>query len=225
MKIKEFKARIKKIQYKEFESNSSYSKEPIIYSAQCLICENHQGNQKFEIRHNCTFYMSKEDYENKILEVGDIVKIFDNVNFLPTLINFNLYDEEKLKEIPANKIETDKNGRSYCPSKAFAYKLVAKIGQWEIDRKNTEMFYWQVGRLKIFMENESEMLEETAYAFHLEEKEFNKLKECAGQVVVMNGYKYNSIIKKQPARITIEPVEKINKWKCLIEKLEESENE
>lgn len=225
MKIKEFKARIKKIQYKQYDSNSAYSKDAVCYTAQCLICELHTGNQKFEIRHNCTFYMSEEDYNNQTLEVGDIVKLKENVNFVPNVINYNIYDSEKLKDIPANKIDTDKNGRPFCNSKAFAYKLVAKVGQWEIERKNNEMFYWQIGRLKVFMENKEEMLNETAYAFYLDEKEFNKIKEFAGQEITMSGYKFNTRIKKQPALITITPVEEIGKWKCLIQKLEGGEDE
>lgn len=227
MKVKEFKARIKTIEYKEFDARGNRVKDDKVYMAQCVICETHQGRQSYEIRHNCSFYMPKEDYDNQILEVGDIVQIDEGVTFMPTLVNFNVYDEKKLKEMPANKIRTDEKGRPYCPNKAFAYRLCAKLGKWHIDRKASEMYYWQLGRLKIYMsgdENqtgEQEMLNEPSYAFYIDANEYEKVKDFAGKDdVVMNGYKYNSIIKKQPVKVTLTEKPNIAKWVCSIEKLD-----
>ena len=227
MKVKEFKARIKTIEYKEFDATSNRAKDDKVYMAQCVICETHKGRQNYEIRHNCSFYMPKEDYDNQILEVGDIVQIDEGVTFMPTLVSFNVYDEKKLKEMPANKIRTDEKGRPYCPNKAFAYRLCAKLGKWHIDRKASEMYYWQLGRLKIYMsgdENqtgEQEMLNEPSYAFYIDAKEYEKVKDFAGKDdVVMNGYKYNSIIKKQPVKVTLTEKPNIAKWVCSIEKLD-----
>ena len=226
MKVKEFKARIKTIEYKEFDAKSNRSEGDKVYAAQCVICETHQGKQNYEIRHNCSFYMTKEDYENKTLEVGDIVKIDEGVTFMPTLVSFNIYDEKKLKEIPANKIRTDDKGRAYCPNKAFAYRLCAKPGKWHIDKKASEMYYWQLGRLKIYMsgdENqtaEEEMLNEPSYAFYIDVDEYERVKDFDGKDdVVMNGHKFNAIIKKQPVKVTLTEKPNIGKWVCLIEKL------
>lgn len=225
MRIKEFKARIKNIEYKEFDAKSSFAKEPKNYTAQCLICENHQGRQKHEIRHNITFYMSKEDFEKQTLEVGDIVLVRDGVQFLPSLASWNTYDPKKLEKIPANKIRTDEKGRPYSPQKGYCYKLSAKINQWQIDRKNTELYYWQLGRLKIFMANEEEMFDEQTYAFYLEQKEYEKVKEVIEKEnQTMNGYKYNSLVKKQPIKLTLEEKIDIGKWKCVIDKLEGTED-
>lgn len=224
MKIYGFKAKIKKVEYKEIESKSDFAENT--YLAQCLIAEIKQGRSHYEARHNVGFYLTKEEYENKILDVGDIVELSDGIKWVSSLINFNVYDEEKLKEFPSKMIKTDQRGKPYVPQKAFAYYIKAPIGKWKIDTKFTEIFYWSFGKIKVPMDDgttpeecEAEFLNQTQYEFYLDNKEYESVKDFEGNFII-NGYKRKNLVARQPFNVKFERVESIDRWKTTLTKLE-----
>lgn len=228
MKIYGFKAKIKRIEYKKTENKRRVDEndDDEIYYAQALIAEIQRGKSRFETRHNISLYLTREQYEDKILDAGDIIRIEDGVRFSPTLINFNTYDAEKLKNVPAKQLKTDVAGRAYLPQKAFAYHIVAPCDSWSLVTKFTDIFYWQFGPLKIPMndgetaeECEQEFRDTTEYAFYLSDEEYEKVKEYEGAYII-NGYKCKTLTIKQPFNIKFERVENIDKWKVTMTKLE-----
>lgn len=224
MRIYGFKAKVKAVDYKTIDKRGSA--EGDLFIAQALIAEVKRGRSHYETRHNISLYLTEEEFNNQVVSVGDIIEISDGVKFLPTTVNFNVYDQEKLKGISAAKIKTDTNGRPYMPQKAFAYHISAPIGTWLINAKFNEIFYWQFGSIKVPMndgttaeECEEEFRNMTEYAFYLDADEYEKVKQYEGTYII-NGYKCQTLALKQPFDIKFEKVDNIDKWKVTMTKIE-----
>lgn len=226
MKICGFNAKIKTLEYKEIEPNPHAKNKDLKYVAQCQIIEIKRGRNIRKTMHNAGLFLTKEQFDAKILDIGDVVEICDGVNFACNQIMFNVYDAEKIKAFPASRVKTDKNGTPYVPQRAFAYTVRAAEGQWHLKAKFTELYYWQFGKIKIPMndgitekECEDEFRNQTSYEFYLTKDEYEKVKEFNGDFVV-NGYKRGALAIKQPFRIEFEEHKDIERWKVTMTKIE-----
>lgn len=201
-KILSFKADVSNVKYSSFENKNPQTKEtdPMIYVCNAQIKEVGQGLSKSFRNHQAQIFLSKEDFDNKIIEKGDRILIKDNATWYPMgKVDYITYDPKKIEKHDKSELQIDSKGRTYAKTTIFPYVIRVKKDQFKIDCKWFDKDYCTVvsSRIKLPLEDQKQFEKETELAFYLEKEEFERLEPLNTENVQVISYHYNQKKKEK----------------------------
>lgn len=205
-KILGFKADVISMTYQQFETKQQKQDEdPIIYVCRANVKETGQGMSKAKWYHNISLYLSKDEFDDKIIEVGDRLEISDRAKWRPLKkVEIRTYNPEKLKKSDKSKLKVDEKGRTYASNPVFPYEIKAKIGDWKIDSKMGDRDFCIIAGTTLKLPiTEKETYEATAIDYFLDENENDAIASYNGQNVTIKFYKGNVKQGEKTMHVTI----------------------
>ncbi|MCK9575994.1 MAG: hypothetical protein M0R51_08620 [Clostridia bacterium] len=228
MKIQPTTVSLKKqLEYLQAEGKGKYS-DPIVYYARGEIYEITKGRSRFKTYHNAVFYMTKEEWDQKIIEIGDRIQLSDKVKFSPHRIRYATYNAEKLKKVDSSLIKQDKNNKPYSEKYAYVYHILAKKGTYTIVEKASENMFYKLGGLNIYIDFDTIGTDKDEWngtnVLRLDKNEYNMIKNLVGVKTKITCYLHKQKYGNKIVMINIKPEPNINKYLCEIVKLEDDVN-
>ena len=211
-----FKIKIKKIKYFEFESKNKYAPpKSWIANCNCLIVKGGKESKNKSFC-NAQIYLTEQEYNDKILEKNDIILLNDKITWeVKKGISFKTYKPEKLKDINAQDIKKDANGKPYAEDFIYPYIIKAKQDTWKIFEKNDEYFIANVGnenKLKLSFDTKKEIEDFSDGDFYLSKEEYDMLVADNHSAVKFCGYAHKVQICSKQMTLDLSYDETINKY-------------
>lgn len=225
-KILGFKADVISLNYQQFENKQTtvgtQPDEPTIYICRANVKETGQGLARAKWYHNVSLFLTKEEFDNQIVEVGDRLDISERAKWHPLKkTEIRTYNVEKLKNANKSKFKVDENGRTYALNYIYPYEVKAKIGDWKIDSKMGDRDYCLIDgtTLKLPITEKSSYSSDTIDYF-LDENEKNAIASYIGQNATVKFYKSKVKSGEKTMRIAVNFDESANAYYLLMEKVE-----
>ena len=195
-KILSFKADVSSVKYSSFENKNAQTKEtePTIYVCNAQIREVGQGLAKSFRNHQLQIFLSKEEFDNKIIEKGDRLLIKDKATWFPMgKVDYITYDPKKIEKHDKSELQLDSQGRTYAKTTIYPYIIRVKEGQFKINCKWFDKDYCTVvsSRIKLPLDSQNQFEKEDELAFYLDKDEYDKLEPLSTQNVQVISYHYN----------------------------------
>lgn len=210
MKITEdFVATVEKLQYASFENQNKFEKEkePTMYVCNATISEVGRGLSRFKQYHNIAVYLTEEQFneidsttkKHTYIEKGDRIKVLAGSKWQSTPFEYTSYNKKVIEKVDRSKLSVDANGKTYFSEKVFSYKIIAKKGDWEIERKWFDQNYCTIekSRVKLPLLDKKQFQSKTL-EFFLEPIEMRVIEDLHGEVVKVIAYSNgNKFAEKQ----------------------------
>lgn len=223
LETKPFKVKIKKVKYFEYESKSKFAPDiQWIANCNCLIIKAGKES-KNKSYCNVQFYLNEEDYNNKAININDIVLLSDKVTWeVKKGVVYKTYNTEKLKGANAKEILVDINGKKYTEDFIYPYVIKAKEGTWKTIEKYDEYFIAKLGitkKIDLIFDTEKELINFENGSFYLEQDEFETIENYNNSTANFIGYAHKKKILEYEMYVDIKFDEEIEKWLLKIEKI------
>lgn len=203
------------------ESIDKYKENPNIYNANVIVEEKTQG-RKFGKRkklYNINLWISKEQFENKVLDIGDRIRIKKGklvTDPQPIII----YDFEKIKEYPKRYITRTEKGLASVKLNIIACKISVEENGWELVKKCNMAYYFNlsseesksISKIHFYVKDKKELLEKNNYDFYLEKEEAEQLSDYSNKLVDLSFKVYGQTNQKGSAEMKISYDEKIDTY-------------
>lgn len=232
MRVEPFKCEVNRVSYHQLENANQLSdkryyckldietwenscgeiidKDANVYLANVKVLEKKQGKTKRKKYVTLTIYLTKEQFENKVIEQGDVLKI-NRAKIATDDSNITVYDHEKFKNYPKHFITKNDKGYSEIKLKVTLCRFSVEVDGWEMVVKGQEANYFKISgtdshkgsKSKFFVENISSLLQDNEYNFYLEDKELIELQDIDNEIVDLKFYSFNQLKKKGTAELKI----------------------
>ena len=214
MKITEdFVAVIEQVKYKEFENKNSKKKdeEPTLFLCNATISEVGRGMSKFKQQHNVVFYLTEDQYTERIIEKGDRVNILAGCKWQSQLLDYKSYDQEKIKAADKSQLKVDSGGKTHLQFKCFAYKIICKDeNSWSMNAKWYDQNYCTIlnTRVKLPLEDKKQFEAKNKLDFFLDPPEMEIIDKLNGQIVKVIAYSNKNKFSEKEMSVYTEKNEK-----------------
>lgn len=200
MKITEdFVATIEKLQYASFENQNKFEKEnePIMYVCNATISEVGRGLSRFKQYHNIALYLTKEQFEeldgetkkHTFIEKGDRIRVLAGSKWQSTPFEYTSYNKSVIEKVDRSKLSVDANGKTYFSEKVFSYKIIAKKGDWEMERKWYDQNFCTIAKSRVKLPlTDKKQFQSKTLEFFLEPMEMRAIEDLHGEVVKLIAY-------------------------------------
>ena len=211
--IENFVAVIEQVKYKQFENKNKNTKdeEPILYLCNATISEVGRGMSRFKTEHNVCFYLTKEQFDEKIIEKSDRVNILAGCKWQPQLLDYKTYDQNKIKEADKSQLKVDSAGKTYMQFKCFAYKIICKgEDSWSINAKWYDQNYCTIvnTKVKLPLESKKQFESKNELDFFLDPPEMDIISPLNGQIVKVIAYSNKNKFAEKQMEVYTEKNEK-----------------
>lgn len=174
MKIQPFNAIIETLRYVEIKKENQPETK---YSCYIGFKEVSKGNPKSKPTHHAWIELSKEEFNNKTLEKGDIIAIKEAKWNLSQVV-YTSYSPKVLQTKNKSELKVDKEGKAYYSAKLNNYVVNAKRDQWEILYKWFDVCYLVIADTNIKLPLlGKKQFKDDEIDFILEVDEFEALKQ------------------------------------------------
>lgn len=214
MKITEnFVAVIEQVKYKEFENKNKKEKEkePTLFLCNATISEVGRGMSKFKSEHNVVFYLTEDQYTERVIEKGDRVNILAGCKWQPQLLDYKSYDQNKIKEADKSQLKVDSSGKTHLHFKCFAYKIICKDeNSWSMNAKWYDQNYCTIlnTRVKLPLEDKKQFEAKNKLDFFLDPPEMEIIDKLNGQIVKVIAYSNKNKFSEKEMSVYTERNEK-----------------
>lgn len=189
MKIQPFNAIIETLRYIEIKKENQPETK---YSCYIGFKEGSKGNPKSKPTHHAWIELSKEEFDNKTLEKGDIIAIKEaKWNLNPVV--YTSYSPKVLQTKNKSELKVDKEGKAYYSAKLNNYVVNVKRDQWEILYKWFDVCYLVIADTNIKLPLlGKKQFKDDEIDFILEVDEFETLKPYNGTLQKVTAF-YKSV--------------------------------
>ena len=183
MKTQEFKGDVENLKYGINTYKNRKGEEVEQYYVRLGLQEVRKGQSKKTRHHKGILFLTKDQYDDKFIEIGDRLLVSDKVDWESREYFYSTTREsiikEKLKdEYERNNVKIGKDNKPYWVSKDYAYSFRAKVYEITIFEKKDEVAYWQVNGVKFyFSENDAHHIfdKDNCYAKYILKSDFGRL--------------------------------------------------
>lgn len=216
MKIEPFNCLIENASYVEVKKEDKES----MYCCNISFREMGRGCAFVKHSHNAILYMNKEQFENKLIEKGDFVKI-TNSKWRQIPVYYTSYNKEVINKTDKSKLKVDKDGKTFFSERIFSYKISIPADSWELLYKWYDLTYLMIGdsKIKLPLLNKGQF-KDNQLDFILEEPEFAELQKYNNTQQTIIGYYKNKKYDSSTRQILVYMDENDN-FVLRINKLEE----
>lgn len=184
----EFNAKILTIEYLEYDAKSVHSKYDKYYIAQVVLKESKRGSSKIYETHLARLFMTKTDFENKILVRGDRIKI-RYAQWKCQRIPFKTYEKSYVNKNKGIYVRKDNKGRYYYQRDLYTYTINCDIGDWDRIESVTGGKYFFVPYTKVYfpLETSKDFYHKTL-SYALDNDEIEKIKDYNDKITYISFY-------------------------------------
>lgn len=191
MKVSAFVGKVVSLSYKNFENKIKTENidETELYLCNVTVEEIGRGMSRYKTYHNILIYLNKEEFDERCIEKNDRIYIGDTAKWKSTKLEYNSYKPEVIKNANKSKLKTDDNGKTFYQDLVFAYKVVCKKNDWQMETKWYDQHYCTIkdSRLKLPLEDKKQF-NNLVLEFYLDYDEIDLVKDFNGTVQTLLGY-------------------------------------
>lgn len=222
MNIQPFVCTVERLAYATFDNKMKKNEEPILYVCNATVAEVGRGLAKFKAYHNVLFYLSEEEYKDKVIEKGDRIDIAGTSKWKSSELEYRSYKPSLIKKADKSKLITDDKGKTCYKDTVYAYKIHCKENDWAINAKWYDQNYCTIKEsgIKLPLETKKQF-ENKTLEFYLDKDEYDKLLKYADSVQLLIAYSNKSKYNEKQAQITLSYDEESDVYHLILTAIDE----
>lgn len=214
MLLKKFQCIIISIDYKIVPD--MIQKNKIRYVADISMKEKGTGMLRSKSVYAGLIYLSKESWNNKIFEVGDIIEFEEGTKWKSTPFKYILRDIKDVKKYDKSRIEVV-NGKPTVPITIYNYQLRAEENKVKIILKNEEFIYCTIpkSRIRLPLTNKNDFFKHQL-EWIISPQEYKTLFHLRDKLVEVILYEMQRKRSKRILHLTLNPIEGLQEYQMIL---------
>lgn len=220
--LKSFQCIITDIEYKVVPD--VLIKNKMRYVVDMTVREKGTGMLRSKSVYPALVFLSKESWEHKIFEVGDIIQFAENTKWKSTPYTYIINDTKYVAKTDKSKIKIFK-GKPSVPITIYNFQLRAKEEQVKIILKNEDFIYCTIpkSRIRFPLTSKADFYQKEL-KYIITPEEYTTLFKLRDKLVEVILYEMKRNRAKRIMKVTLNPFDEISKYQLILSDVPSGEN-